>query len=133
MKKNFKNNAQGGFTLIELIVVIVILGILAATAMPKFMNMSGEARAASANAMLGTVRSAVAMDYAKTLAKTGKEEFPTATALAGLIDFSAGDYVVDTSDATKMVVKVASATTPETCAVTYTVSTGLSVVDTTGC
>jgi MSHA pilin protein MshA len=39
-----RKQAQGGFTLIELIVVIVILGILAATALPKFANLGGDAR-----------------------------------------------------------------------------------------
>jgi MSHA pilin protein MshA len=67
MKVSIKNNAQGGFTLIELIVVIVILGILAATALPKFASMAGDARWASLNAARGALSSTAAMAHAKFL------------------------------------------------------------------
>ena len=66
MNKSIKS-AQGGFTLIELIVVIVILGILAATALPRFTNLSGDARVASLNAARGALSATAAMTHGRHL------------------------------------------------------------------
>jgi len=62
-----QRNAQAGFTLIELIVVIVILGILAATALPKFADLGGDARLASLKAARGSLESVSAMVHGKML------------------------------------------------------------------
>ena len=64
---------QSGFTLIELVVVIVILGILAATAAPKFMNLQSDARISALNGLKASVKSASAMIYSKAIL-AGKEK-----------------------------------------------------------
>lgn len=55
---------QQGFTLIELVMVIVILAILAAIAMPKFVNLKGDAQTAALAGVAASLNSAVAMNYA---------------------------------------------------------------------
>lgn len=60
---------QKGFTLIELVVVIVILGILAAVAVPKFIAMQSDARIASINGLSGAIRSASSLAHAQALVK----------------------------------------------------------------
>ena len=58
------NVKQAGFTLIELVMVIVILGILAAVAVPKFIDLSSEAKVAAVKGVAGAVSSAFATNYA---------------------------------------------------------------------
>lgn len=79
---------QRGFTLVELIVVIVILGILAATALPRFVNLGGDARAASMQAIAASMESAKQLVQGKWLA-TG-----SATATTASVPGAPGDDVL---------------------------------------
>src|ERR1700761_2871922 len=106
-----RKQSQSGFTLIELIVVIVILGILAATALPKFANLSGDARAATMKAVYGSLQTTAATAHGQYLVNPSLQPafegvnlnmtlgYPTAdkffAAAAGLLDtvnFASNDY-----------------------------------------
>jgi MSHA pilin protein MshA len=95
MNKSIKA-AQGGFTLIELIVVIVILGILAATALPKFASLSGEARLASLNAAKGALSATSAMTHGKFLVTPGGSGNITVEGTTVAMDTTSGYPAVTT-------------------------------------
>ena len=63
-KADNMKQVQRGFTLIELVMVIVILGVLAAVAIPKFVDLKGDAQQASAQGVAGAAASASAINYA---------------------------------------------------------------------
>jgi len=116
---------QRGFTLIELVVVI---GILAAFAVPKFMGLEAQARTSTVNSMAGSVKSAATMAYGVWLASgVGGNSvtingtpvalafgYPTAASISTLIQDTSG-FTIAGGTWTKT-----GATTPATCQLVYT-------------
>lgn len=133
---------QQGFTLIELIMVIVILGILAAFAIPKFANLGADARRSTMQGVEGAMKSASAISHAAWLANGTNPAsvtleganvamvngYPSAAGIVvaanisgGATAAAAGDFIV-TSTATATTVQAKGATTPASCQVVYTQS-----------
>ena len=74
---------QGGFTLIELVVVIVILGILAVTAAPRFLNLQDDARNSAAQGLRGAIVGASGIVYGKSAINGTENAESSAVAVDG--------------------------------------------------
>ena len=77
-----------GFTLIELVIVIAIIGILAAISLPKFLDLSGSAKASSTKAGLGSLRGVLATKYAQSATGGAIAAFPASVAAS---DFASSE------------------------------------------
>ena len=85
---------QSGFTLIELVMIIVILGILSAVAAPRFLDISGDAKRAASDNHHGSIQSAMSLAFAQHRAKgmdASTAEMPFVTDCATLKGYLEGD------------------------------------------
>ena len=123
-----------GFTLIELVVVIVILGILAATAAPKFIDLTGDAKESVMEAVEGSINSAMDLAHAKALVESKTSGTKTITVAGSAITVVNGypatgamlhllELDGDITESATGVFRHVNATTPAQCQVQY-VETG---------
>lgn len=140
-----KNRMDRGFTLIELVIVMAIVGLLAIVVLPRFVNLTGDARAAQLNAALGSMRAAAVIIHGAILARnlgngavsvaaeganvTAINGYPTANA-AGILTAAqittgaGGDFTLFAAGGagagSTVTIRAIGAVTPANCQLSYT-------------
>ena len=132
-----KTNNNKGFTLIELIMVIVILGILAAVAVPKFFDLTGAAHNKNQKAVLGNIKAGLQLYAADKIVSTGSKAYPDGdvleldTDLSSILDEMPDDWSVGAGtndDETKLIYEGGATDTIYTYTsdgTSYTISAGV--------
>jgi len=100
-----KMKRNAGFTLIELVIVIIVLGILAATAVPKFINLQDDAKEAAMTGVEAAVHSAANIVYSKSAIDGTETDDTTDTPKVGDIEISYG-YPIASANGVELAVEL---------------------------